>query len=140
MLCAGRAGLAARLLQQVDGWLSQESNQDARLCFDMGPCTAARVQCFNGITGGWDSRLLSKLCPCKAAAVACSQRDTCKQPATHSISWCQMQVRLWAVAAPARHLVSAPEYLQSGFVSPWSLLLHHGWLPACTGAVVSPVH
>lgn len=36
MLCAGRAGLAARLLQQVDGWLSQESNQDARLCFDMG--------------------------------------------------------------------------------------------------------
>ena len=76
MLCAGRAWLAARLLQQVStraGWYTSLPEMQAS-AFASWQGTAARVQCCNRKAHGQDSHLLNGLCLCKAAAMACRQR------------------------------------------------------------------
>ena len=75
MLCAGRAWLAARLLQQVSaraGWYTSSTEMQASAIASWQG-TAARVQCCNSKAHGQDSHLLNGLCLCKAAAMACSQ-------------------------------------------------------------------
>ena len=115
-----------------DGWLAQDLNTDADLCFHILCSAVAAKHVVRAATCSMGSAS-AELLPWPAASVS-----TCECSRISSLCW--MQVRLWAVAAPARHPVSAPEHLQSGFVPPPSLLLHHGWLPACTGAVLCPVH